>query len=321
MSVALESDAVVAVPRPRLRRLGSSDLFVYPFALSGNVFGWTADAATTTDIIDTYREGGGNFIDTADSYASGRSEHMIGSWMRERGCRDDFVVATKVGKSAENPGLSKRAVVRSVEASLERLQTDRIDLLYLHIDDQSVPFEETLVAVDSLIRAGKVRYFGASDHTGNRIMEARIASAQVGVAPMVALQNQYNLMHRHEYEGDLAFVALAQGLGFMPRFSLASGFLTGKYRTKADLAQSVRGPEIARYLTKKGLRVLSTLDRIAAAHGVPVASVSLAWLLTKPLVVAPVASASRADQVQQMLDASVVPLTRSQVAELDRVSA
>jgi aryl-alcohol dehydrogenase-like predicted oxidoreductase len=138
---------------------------------------------------------------------------------------------------------------------------------------------------------------------------------------MVALQNQYNLMHRDEYEGDLALVALAQGLGFMPRFSLASGFLTGKYRTRADLAESVRGPEIARYMTRKGMRVLSALDRIAAVHEVPVASVSLAWLLTKPLVVAPVASASRPEQVQQMLDASKVRLTRSQVAELDRVSA
>jgi aryl-alcohol dehydrogenase-like predicted oxidoreductase len=232
-----------------------------------------------------------------------------------------MVVATKIGKSADNPGLKARTVARAVDASLERLQTDYIDLLYLHVDDESVSFDETLLAVDELIRAGKVRYFGVSDHTGNRLIEARIASAQLGVAPMVALQNHYNLLHRTEYEGDLAQVADRQQLGVMPRFALASGFLTGKYRSKHDLVQNSRGHEAARYLNRRGLRLLALLDEIAEAHGASVTAVALAWLLTRPRVVAPVASASRADQVADMLMSASLQLTRQQVAELDRISA
>jgi len=320
MTSTLDSDTSVSRPRPRLRTLGSSDLHVYPLAMSGNVFGWTADAGATDAILDAYAELGGNFIDTADAYAAGRSEIMIGNWMRDRRNRSDIVVATKVGKSADNPGVTAGAITRSVTASLERLQTDHIDLLYLHIDDPSVPFEESLLAVDELIRAGKVRYFGGSDHTGNRLMEARIASAQLGVAPMVALQNHYNLLHRNEYEGDLAHVAARQGLGVMPRFALASGFLTGKYRSKGDLARNARGQEAAKHFSKRGLRVLSTLDDIAAAQGKPVATIALAWLLSKPHIVAPVASASRPDQIPALMDAATIQLTRHQVAELDRVS-
>lgn len=313
-------------PLPRLgvarkRLVGSSDLSVYPLAMSGNVFGWTADDAATNEILDAYVAEGGNFIDTADSYAAGRSETMIGNWMRARRNRNDIVVATKVGKSADNPGLRARVLTRAVHASLQRLGTDRIDLLYLHIDDVEVDFEETLLAVDELIRSGSVRYFGGSDHTGNRLIEARIASAQLGVAPMVALQNHYNLVHRREYEGDLAHVAAQQGLGVMPRFALASGFLTGKYRQKSDLAKNQRGGEAAKNLTRRGLRVLSTLDSIASVHECSVASVALAWLLTKPGVVAPVASASRAEQLKDLTDSTLLQLTRHQVADLDRVSA
>ena len=239
---------------PARRRLGQSSLEVFPLALSGTVFGWTADDATSTAILDAYAERGGNFIDTADSYAAGRSETMIGNWMRARRNRADIVVATKVGKSADNPGLRARVLTRAVNDSLERLGTDRIDVLYLHIDDPTVEFEETLLAVDELIRAGKVRYFGGSDHTGNRLIEARIASAQLGVAPMVALQNHYNLVHHEEYENGLAHVAAQQGLAVMPRFALASGFLTGKYRQRADVARYPRGSEVARLMTRKNLR-------------------------------------------------------------------
>jgi len=306
---------------PRKRRIGFSDLKVFPLAISGNVFGWTADDAATNGILDSYAAQGGNFIDTADSYAGGRSEIMIGNWMRSRRNRADVVVATKVGKSHENPGLRARVLTRAVHASLQRLGTDRIDLLYLHIDDVDVDFEETLLAVDELIRAGKVRYFGGSNHTGNRLIEARIASAQLGVAPMVALQNHYNLLHRAEYEGGLAHVAAQQGLGVMPRFALASGFLTGKYRARSDLAKNERGGEAAKLLNRRGLKVLASLDSIAAAHSTSVASVALAWLLTKPNVVAPVASASRADQVLDLTAAATLQLTRHQVSELDRVSA
>lgn len=311
---------VASAAHPR-RRIGSSDLRVFPLAISGNVFGWKADDATTDSILDAYAAAGGNFIDTADSYAAGRSEIMIGNWMRSRRNRDEMVIATKVGKSAEDPGLRARVLTRAVRASLQRLSVSRIDLLYLHIDDPSVEFEETLLAVDELIRAGDVRYFGGSDHTGDRLIEARIASAQVGVAPMVALQNHYNLLHRNEYEGDLAHVAAQQRLGVMPRFALASGFLTGKYRRRADLARNERGAEVARHLSRRGLRILASLDTIAAAHRTNVASVSLAWLLTKPNVVAPVASASRPAQVADLVAAPRLQLTRHQVADLDRVSA
>jgi len=306
---------------PQRRRVGASDLRVFPLAVSGNVFGWTADADATHEILDRYTALGGNFIDTADSYAGGRSEIMIGNWMRDRGTREDVVVATKIGKSADNPGLTHTAIVRSVEASLRRLQTGWIDLLYLHIDDDSVPFEETLLAVDSLIASGKVRTFGGSDHTGNRLFEARIASAQLGVAHMVAVQNQYHLLHRAEYENGLAQVAYAQQLGVMPRFALASGFLSGKYRTRADIMRGGRGNEAARYLNRKGLRVLATLDGIAKAHDTSVASVALAWLLSKRNVVAPVVSASHPDQVDELVSAAALGLTRHQLADLDRVSA
>jgi aryl-alcohol dehydrogenase-like predicted oxidoreductase len=231
-----------------------------------------------------------------------------------------MVVATKVGKSADHPGLSARAVTAAVEASLRRLRTDRIDLLYLHIDDPDVPFEETLLAVDELVRSGKVRYFGASHHTGSRLMEARIASAQLGVARMVALQNHYNLVFRTEYERSLAQVAHDLDLGVMPRFALASGFLTGKYRTKADLDGTQR-TEVGRFLNRSGLRVLRALDAVAQEHDASLATIALAWLLSKPGIVAPVVSASAMDQVFDLVAAVDVQLTRSQLTSLDRASA
>ena len=318
MSIAVQTGPVTTESR---RVVGPSPLRVFPIAISGNVFGWTADVAATEGILDEYSAAGGNFVDTADSYAGGRSEIMIGNWMRAKRNRADIVVATKIGKSADNPGLGARAIVASVDASLQRLRTSYIDLLYLHIDDEHVPFDETLLAVDSLISAGKVRAFGGSDHTGNRLIEARIASAQWGVAHMVALQNHYNLMHRHEYEGGLAHVAEMQHLGVMPRFALASGFLTGKYRDKKDLARNERGGEVAKYLGKRGNRVLGVLDEVASAQQSTVASVALAWLLSKRNVVAPVVSASRPEQVAELVAAVSLQLTRHQLADLDRVSA
>jgi aryl-alcohol dehydrogenase-like predicted oxidoreductase len=319
--------SAVVSPLPMRRRLGQSDLRVFPLAIGGNVFGWTADSRTTNGILDTYFDLGGNFVDTADSYAGGRSEIMIGNWMRDRGNRADMVVGTKVGKSADQPGMTANAIVRAVHSSLERLGTDYIDLLYLHIDDQDVPFEETLFAVDDLIRAGKVRYFGASDHSANRLIEARVIAAQLGVTPMVALQNHYNLVHRADFEGDLARVAQQQQLGVMPRFALASGFLSGKYRSKSDISRQGRGAETARYLNKRGLRVLASLDtvveeqRAAGVENATVASVSLAWLLSKRDVVAPVASASQPDQVQDLVAGATMRLGRGQLADLDRASS
>ncbi|HEV7957363.1 MAG TPA: aldo/keto reductase [Marisediminicola sp.] len=304
----------------RNRTVGDSGLRVFPLAIGGNVFGWTVDAAATESVLDSYHELGGNFIDTADSYAAGRSETMIGNWMHDRRNRSDIVVATKVGKSADSPGVTQEAIAQAVHASLERLRTDHIDLLYLHIDDETVPFEETLLAVDALIGAGKVRYFGASHHSGNRLIEARVIAAQSECAPLIAVQNHYNLVHRGEYEGTLASVAAQQRLGVMPRFALASGFLSGKYRSKADLAHS-RGHQVAAYLTRRGLKILAVLDRVAEEQQVAPATIALAWLLTKPNVVAPVASASAPDQVLDLMAAATVQLTRHQVADLDRVSA
>ena len=320
MTIATERGEVATSPSGLHRAIGPSELSVFPIAMSGNVFGWTADVEATEGILDAYCAADGNFIDTADSYAAGRSELMIGNWMRDRRNRGNLVVATKIGKSADNPGLSPRAIARSVDASLRRLQTGYIDLLYLHIDDPEVPFEETLLAVDSLIADGKVRYFGGSDHTGNRIIEARIASAQLGVAHMVALQNEYNLMERSGFEGGLAHVADMQRLGVMPRFALASGFLTGKYRSKADLDRNQRGGEAAKYLGKRGLRVLAVLDEVAAAHDCGVASVALAWLLSKPNVVAPVVSAGSPEQVFDLVAAPQIRLTRHELTLLDRAS-
>jgi aryl-alcohol dehydrogenase-like predicted oxidoreductase len=225
-----------------------------------------------------------------------------------------------VGKSADHPGVTARAITAAVDDSLRRLRTDRIDLLYLHIDDPEVAFEETLLAVDELIRAGKVRAFGGSDHTGNRIFEARIASAQLGVAPMVALQNLYNLMDRRDYEGDLEHIADRVGLGVMPRFALASGFLGGKYRTKSDLIRSERRAEFERYSTRRGLKVLAELDQVAVARDASMATIALAWLLSKPNIVAPVASASTADQVFDLVAAASIRLTRHEITALDRAS-
>jgi aryl-alcohol dehydrogenase-like predicted oxidoreductase len=318
---AWESPWSDAARPPRLRRVGQSELRVFPLAIGGNVFGWTADAEATTGILDAYAEAGGNFIDTADSYAGGRSEIMIGNWMRRRGNRSEIVIGTKIGKSADNPGLTAAAVMRAVDASLERLQTDYIDLLYLHIDDQAVDFEETLLAVDWLIRAGKVRYVGASDHSGNRLIEARVIAAQLGITPLTAVQNHYNLMRRRDYEGALARVTAQQGLGVMPRFALAGGFLTGKYRSKADVWQNSRSGRSSAYLNKHGLRVLSVLDQFAWEQQTSAASIAIAWLLTKPNVVAPVVSASSPHQIADFIGAVTVQLTRHQVAELDRISS
>ncbi|WP_234698460.1 aldo/keto reductase [Lacisediminihabitans changchengi] len=321
------SETMTPAPLALRRRLGQSDLRVFPLALGGNVFGWTADGQTTDEILDTYADHGGNFIDTADSYAGGRSEIMIGNWMRSRGNRDRIVVATKVGKGPENSGVTAQAVSRAVNDSLRRLGTDHIDLLYLHIDDTAVPFEETLFAVDDLVRMGKVRYFGAADHTGDRLIEARVIAAQLGVTPMVAVQQHYNLVHRRSFEADIARVAAQQQLGVMPRFALASGFLTGKYRTRADVARNSRGADAGRYLSRRGLRVLACLDAIVAeqrAQGIEVATVaavSLAWLLTKRNVVAPVASASHAAQVLDLMASATIQLSRHQLAALDRASA
>lgn len=317
----LETAAIVGRATPLRRMIPGADVGVFPLAMSGKRFGSTVSDAAVGEILDAYTALGGNMVDTADAYSDGRSEQLIGDWLRRRGNRDRVVVATKVGKSAAHPGLSAAAIRASVDASLMRLGTDRIDLLYLHVDDTEVPFEETLLVVDELIRRGKVRSFGMSDHTGTRLLAARIACALLGIVPMAALQNEYSLMRRSGYEGDLARVAEQQGLAVMPRFPLAGGFLTGAYRSRADLATSPAAAYIAPHLGRRGRRVLAVLERVAAEHGVSSGTIALAWLLSRPGVVAPVVSVSSADQLFDLMSGPEVHLTRHQRAELDRVSA
>ena len=313
----LERTGPLSIIAPR--RIGESDLAVYPLSLGASVFGWTADGDTSLAILDRFAALGGDFIDTADSYVGGRSEVLIGKWMRQRGNRDDMVVATKVGRHHENPGLGSVSIVRAVEASLERLQTDHIDMLYFHDDDPDVPLEDSLATAEWLVETGKVRYLGASNFSADRLIEARVL-ASAGLPKFVAIQTQYNLMHRAEFESALRIVAAAQGLAVMPYYALANGFLTGKYRSKSDLSADARSVRASAYVNRKGMRVLAVLDRIAGEHGVSPASVAIAWLLAKRTIVAPVASASRPEQVDGLMAAAGIRLTRAQMLELDRIS-
>ena len=314
---AIESTGPLSIIAPR--RIGESELTVYPLSLGASVFGWTADGETSLAILDRFAELGGDFIDTADSYVGGRSELLIGKWMHERGNRDRVTVSTKVGRHHENRGLGAVSIVRAVEASLERLQTDHIDLLYFHDDDPETPLEDSLATAEWLIESGKVRYLGASNFSADRLIEARILASS-GLPKFVAIQTQYNLMHRTEFESAPRIVAAAQGLGVMPYYALANGFLTGKYRSKGDLTAGARSVRASAYVNRRGQRVLAALDRIAAEHRVAPATIALAWLLAKRTVVAPVASASRPEQVDALMAAAGVRLTRAQMLELDRVS-
>lgn len=317
----LETAAIVGRTHPERRQLADTELRVFPVAMSGKRFGVHVSDAAAAEILDAYAALGGNFIDTADAYGEGRSEELVGEWMRGRGNRDRMVVSTKVGKSRAHPGLSASAISASVDASLARLGTDRIDLLYLHVDDTEVAFEETLLAVDDLIRRGKVRAFGMSDHTGNRLLAARVACALLGVAPMSALQNEYSLVHRSGYEGDLARVADQQGLAVMARFPLAGGFLAGSYRTRGELATTPAAAYIAPHLSRRGRRVLAAVQRVARETESTMATVALAWLLSRRGVVAPVVSVRTADQLFDVMAAPELVLTRHQLSELDRASA
>jgi len=302
------------------RRLGESDLTVFPVALGASVFGWTADAETSVDILDRYSDLGGNVIDTADSYAGGRSEVIIGDWMRRRRNRDHTVVMTKVGRGADNPGLGPVSIVRAVEASLERLQTDHIDVLAFHDDDRTVPLESSLATAEWLIESGKVRYVAASNYSAERLIEARILSS-TGLPQFVAVQVRYNLMDHQPFEGDLRIVATAQSLAVLPYAALAGGYLTGKYRTKDDAStESARGARALSYFGRRGHRVLAALERVAAEHSTSDATIALAWLMAKRNIAAPIASATSIEQVDAMMAAAGIRLTRAQMLELDRVS-
>jgi aryl-alcohol dehydrogenase-like predicted oxidoreductase len=300
--------------------LGRTDLDVFPICLGGNVFGWTADEPQSRAVLDAYIGAGGNFIDTANSYLveHGRSETIIGRWMADRGNRDQLVVATKVG-GGRGPvrNLRTETIEREAHASLERLQTDRIDLYYAHFDDESTPLEESLRAFDALVRAGTVGHIGASNYTPQRLTAALELQREHGLAEFTVLQPHYNLVER-DFERTLLPVADAWDLAVLPYFALAKGFLTGKYRPGGEAVESARAADARAYLDRGGAATLDALDAVAAAHGTTVAAVALAWLLAHPRVVAAIASARTTEQLEQILPAATVALTAE---EVDRLSA
>ncbi|MFD5971085.1 aldo/keto reductase [Streptomyces sp. NPDC060311] len=310
------------------RKLGSSDLEVFPLALGGNVFGWTADQDTSFAVLDAYTAAGGNFVDTADSYSAwvdgnsgGESETVLGKWLASRGNRDDVVLATKVSQHPEYPGLSAANIKAAADASLRRLGTDRIDLYYTHFDKPEVPVEEIIGALDELVRAGKVRHIAASNISAERLAASLEFSEREGLARYVALQPHYNLVSRDTYEGELSGLAERAGLAAVPYYALAAGFLTGKYRP-GTAVDSPRAGGAAKHLeTERGRRVLAALDEIAEAHGVPVATVALAWLAGRPTVAAPIASARTVEQLPALLGVAELNLTQDEAERLTRASA
>jgi len=309
----------------RKRLLGDTGLNVPVIMLGGNVFGWTMDEAASFDLLDRAVDAGLNFIDTADVYSSwvpghtgGESETILGNWFKKTGKRDQVILATKVGIEK---GLAPNYIQEAVEDSLRRLQTDYIDLYQAHKDDPKTPLEHTLGAFDRLIQQGKVRFIGASNYSGARVREALEVSKENGLPAYQTLQPHYNLLEREKYEADLAPVAQEYGLGVIPYFSLASGFLTGKYRSKADLAGKTRGGMVEKYLNDRGLDVLQTLDSIAKTHNSTPARVALAWLLARPGITAPIASATTADQLNELVEASELSLERSAIEKLSAASA
>ncbi|WP_017463860.1 aldo/keto reductase [Dyella ginsengisoli] len=313
-----------------LRPLGRSPLAIAPLAFGGNVFGWSADEATSFELLDAFVDAGFNLIDTADMYSSwvpgnrgGESETIIGKWLKRSGKRDRVVIATKVGKWVEQPGLSPVNIEQAVEGSLRRLQTDHIDLYQAHADDAGVPLAETLGAFGRLIEQGKVRAIGASNYSAERFAESLTIAREHGLPRYETLQPQYNLADRAGYEAALEPLVRRENVGVICYYALASGFLTGKYRSTADLAKSAaRGGAVRKYLDARGLRILTALDDVAGAHpGATPAQVALAWLMARPGLTAPIASATSVSQLQELIGAAQLMLAADEVAALDRASA
>jgi aryl-alcohol dehydrogenase-like predicted oxidoreductase len=313
----------------KLHRLGKSELLVAPLAFGGNVFGWTADEQMSFSLLDRFVEAGLNLIDTADVYSrwipghkGGESETLIGKWLRLRGNRERVLIATKVGieMGPGEKGLSRDYILRAVERSLERLQTDYVDLYQSHQDDQDAPLEETLEAYSRLIQAGKVRCIGASNYTAPRLAEALRISADRGLPRYECLQPCYNLYDRATFEGELDELCRRERIGVITYFSLASGFLTGKYRSERDLEGRPRAYRVKDMLNDRGFRILAALDAVAAAHGATPAQVALAWLLRKPAVTAPIASATRIEQLDELIGALALELSPEDMRRLDAAS-
>ncbi|OPC84096.1 alcohol dehydrogenase [Embleya scabrispora] len=310
-----------------MTRPAIADLTLFPMALGGNVFGWTADQDESFAVMDAYAEAGGNFIDTADSYSKwapgnsgGESEEIIGKWMKARGNRADMVIATKVGAHPEFTGIAPRVVAGAVEQSLRRLQTDYIDLYYTHNDDPGVPVEDFLGALDRLVAQGKVRHIGASNISAERLTAALAASERDGSASYVVLQHHYNLMERDRYEGGLRNVVAAHGLATAPYYALAGGFLTGKYRPGTTVDSPRSASAVAYLNSSRGGRVLAALDTVARAHGASVTAVALAWLAAQPTVTVPIASARDTAQLADQLAFLDIALEEAEVQLLSAAS-
>ena len=307
-------------------RLGTSALEVSRLVLGGNVFGWTADEATSYEILDAFIDAGGNAIDVADAYpywapgcSGGESEEILGRWMSARGNRSDVVVCTKVGKFPGREGLSYSQVISGVEDSLRRLQTDYIDLYYCHADDAATPMEETLRALAELVGAGTVRAIAASNYSADRLAEALRIADDIGLPRFCAVQPHYSLIVRHEYEGAMQDLCEREGLGCLPYWPLAAGFLTGKYAAPGARG-APRGRHVDQFLTARNEAILDVVRTVAARHGVEPATVALAWLLTRATVVAPIASVSRTDQLAALTASTSLELTLEDLADLDAVS-
>ncbi len=314
-------------PLAPTRLLGSTGVVVSPLCFGGNVFGWTVDVDGSFALLDSYVAAGGNFIDTADVYSEwipgntgGDSERIMGQWLSSRGSRSDLVIATKVAKLTARRGLAPDTIRGALDDSLDRLQTDYIDVYYAHEDDESVPMLEYLQAFDEVVRSGRVKALGASNFAPARLSEALRLQREHGLAPFVAIQDLYNLVERNRYERELAPIVAEYGLASLPYYSLAKGFLTGKYRPGVEV-DSARAKGAVVYLDERGERVLAALDTVSSAHGVPISAVSLAWLLTRPGVTAPVASARTPEQLADLLPMGSLQLSPDEVALLDAASA
>lgn len=312
------------------RRLGQTDLSITPLVLGGNVFGWTADEKTSFDLLDRFAGAGLNAIDTADAYSrwvpgnkGGESETIIGKWMKGRGNRDKIVVITKVGSDMGQgkKDLSAAHIERAVEASLKRLQTDVIDLYLSHWPDPTTPYEETLGAYEKLLAAGKVRHIGASNLDAGQLRAALDVASLRGLPRYAVLQPEYNLYDRSSFDGPLHDLCAAEDIGVITYFALAKGFLSGKYRSEADLGKSARGSGVKAYLNTRGMRILAALDTVAARHSASQAEVALAWVMAQPGITAPIASATTLEQVDSLVRAASLKLGAEDLAALDKASA
>ncbi|WP_313598918.1 aldo/keto reductase [Epilithonimonas vandammei] len=306
----------------------NTDLEIAPINFGGNVFGWTLDEKESFNILNKFTEGGFNFIDTADTYSwwvngkGGQSEEIIGKWMKERKNRQDIVLATKVGSETKEHGfdISKKHILKSVDESLKRLGTDHIDLYYTHFDDNKTPVEETLSAYDEIVKAGKVRYIAASNVSPERLIESFEVAEKNNFPKYVALQPHYNLVEREKFETEYAPLVEKFGLSVFPYWSLAAGFLTGKYRTEADFETTARGGGIKKYFDDKGKAVLAALDKVSEKHQSQPATVALAWLLANPLITAPIVSATSERQLQTIFDAPKLELDSEDLEILNQAS-